>query len=77
METIIGDYIGTTIGIHSPIPWSLLSTRQVKQVRRSFPPHSTQTRLTRYQEILSLSGFHSTPKPSPDLKAKQKSLRKQ
>ena len=22
METIIGDYIGTTIGIHSPIAWS-------------------------------------------------------
>ena len=22
METIIGDYIGTTIGIHSPIPYS-------------------------------------------------------
>ena len=21
METIIGDYIGTTIGIHSPIPY--------------------------------------------------------
>ena len=22
METTIGDYIGTTIGIHSPIPYS-------------------------------------------------------
>ena len=22
METIIGDYIGTTIGIHSPIPYT-------------------------------------------------------
>ena len=59
METIIGDYVGTTIGIHSPLPWALKPQNPYvnpKPLLRN-PPFETPTTLKGTPKPLSKYGY--------------------